>query len=418
MEFIKSNIRRRGDEQQQASPDGAHAPPSHQNPHDDVEEQRGPEMAEQGRGGHAPTDRRRFSLRFPVVASRRAEQNRGRQEQEQGRPSEMVESPKTPQFNINMPALPSTRLHLPNLARTWTRGESGPESRPPTAAQTDAAEFGTRPRSQTDAAAPHGPTDDRPPSLRRSRTERFPVITFAGHADAPTQPAAPRRSHRSNLARRFRSTDPAEMHLADLADRGRRRRHRDHGREGDESSSSSPLDANGKPKRFLFCFPWVASRRMRGQILRVFVSGLFLLCMLAAYLALSLTRNISNGEFTILLILIILVNTVFFCHSLVRLCIFIVRPASLERRDRGDADAAERAMVGPDADLHAAGGAFGPGGYAIPRRPIRVLLARDEEAAGLESETTKLQPPAYGLWRESVVCLFPRSLPLPRINHG
>lgn len=47
---------------------------------------------------------------------------------------------------------------------------------------------------------------------------------------------------------------------------------------------------------------------------------------------------------------------------------------------------------------------FGPGGYAVPRRPIRVLLARDEEAAGLESETTKLQPPAYGLWRESVVC--------------
>lgn len=46
----------------------------------------------------------------------------------------------------------------------------------------------------------------------------------------------------------------------------------------------------------------------------------------------------------------------------------------------------------------------GPGGYAVPRRPIRVLLARDEEAAGLESETIKLQPPAYGLWRESVVC--------------
>lgn len=43
------------------------------------------------------------------------------------------------------------------------------------------------------------------------------------------------------------------------------------------------------------------------------------------------------------------------------------------------------------------------GGYAIPRVPIRVVLARDEEAAGIESETTKLRPPAYGLWRESVV---------------
>jgi len=46
---------------------------------------------------------------------------------------------------------------------------------------------------------------------------------------------------------------------------------------------------------------------------------------------------------------------------------------------------------------------FGPGGYAIPREPIRVVLARDEEAAGIESETKQVKPPAYGLWRESVV---------------
>ena len=48
-------------------------------------------------------------------------------------------------------------------------------------------------------------------------------------------------------------------------------------------------------------------------------------------------------------------------------------------------------------------GAVGFAGFSLPRRPIRVLLARDEEAAGVESETTKLQPPAYGVWRESVV---------------
>jgi hypothetical protein len=46
---------------------------------------------------------------------------------------------------------------------------------------------------------------------------------------------------------------------------------------------------------------------------------------------------------------------------------------------------------------------LGPGGYAIPRQPIRVVLARDEEAAGIDSEATKTNPPAYGLWRESVV---------------
>jgi hypothetical protein len=45
----------------------------------------------------------------------------------------------------------------------------------------------------------------------------------------------------------------------------------------------------------------------------------------------------------------------------------------------------------------------GPGGYAIPAEPIPVVLARDEEAAGIESATTKTGPPAYGVWRESVV---------------
>lgn len=88
-----------------------------------------------------------------------------------------------------------------------------------------------------------------------------------------------------------------------------------------------------------------------------------------------------------LLILIILFTTIFFCHGLIRLCILIVRP----RRDE------ERRNQLPQM--------FGPGGYAIPRQPIRVTLARDEEAAGLESEATKSQPPAYGLWRESVVCI-------------
>jgi hypothetical protein len=47
---------------------------------------------------------------------------------------------------------------------------------------------------------------------------------------------------------------------------------------------------------------------------------------------------------------------------------------------------------------------YGHTGYAVPRRPIRVVLARDEEAAGIESEETKIDPPAYGVWRQSVVC--------------
>ena len=100
-----------------------------------------------------------------------------------------------------------------------------------------------------------------------------------------------------------------------------------------------------------------------------------------------MTKNINTSEFTVLLILIILFTTIFFCHGLIRLCILVMKPPNEE------AEAQAAAM--PEM--------FGPGGYAVPRRPIRVVLARDEEAAGLESEATKLQPPAYGLWRESVV---------------
>lgn len=103
-------------------------------------------------------------------------------------------------------------------------------------------------------------------------------------------------------------------------------------------------------------------------------------------LALSATNNITNSEFSVLLILILLFAAIFFCQGLIRLCLKVLRPKPLEERRR-----TRMAHM------------YGPGGYAIPRQPIRVVLARDEEAAGIESEATKVNPPAYGLWRESVV---------------
>lgn len=77
----------------------------------------------------------------------------------------------------------------------------------------------------------------------------------------------------------------------------------------------------------------------------------------------------------------------------------------------------------------------GPQGYAQPAYPIHVILARDEEI-GLEEgdaqggnsasegninttkkSTTKVAapPPAYGLWRNSVVCLETSLFFLPPI---
>ena len=92
-----------------------------------------------------------------------------------------------------------------------------------------------------------------------------------------------------------------------------------------------------------------------------------------------------NQEFRVLLILILLVAAIIFCHSLVRIVVVLLKPPK-----QRDLELQLPQMVSA-------------GGYANPETPIRVALARDEEAAGIHSEATKHPPPAYGLWRESVV---------------
>jgi hypothetical protein len=152
-----------------------------------------------------------------------------------------IESPKTPRFTLRTPTLPSTRLHLPHLTRTWTTGSNGPESRPATA----------RP-----ATARNGDRQDLP---SEPRFASIPTV-------AEPMPAA---SGDYNQAR----TRSLGFEGADLAE-GRRRQ----GRRGRRELSNEGL--SGRPKRFLFCFPWVKSRRIRSQILRCFVSGLFLTLLL------------------------------------------------------------------------------------------------------------------------------------------
>ncbi|KAL6806467.1 hypothetical protein GGI42DRAFT_282760 [Trichoderma sp. SZMC 28013] len=139
-----------------------------------------------------------------------------------------------------------------------------------------------------------------------------------------------------------------------------------------------PVKKN-KPKRFLFCLPWIKSRHVRAQLAMCFVAAVFLFSLLAVYLGLTLTKHVVIGELNIMLIMIILLAGVFFCYSLIRLWILVVR---------GDPPDIPRAID--------------PRGYAVPRNPIRVVMAQDEEAAGVENEAMTMKPPAYGLWRESV----------------
>ncbi|KAI0880632.1 uncharacterized protein GGS22DRAFT_81252 [Annulohypoxylon maeteangense] len=310
----------------------------------DSEQQRLPEMGEQ-RGSRT----RRFSISRPPLPSlftsrSRMDRQDGRNQRTEGDIPE-DDSPKTPRFNLGLPNMPSTRLHLPNLTRTWTRGSSGPAS--PTQA----------------SQPPPEPTPQL--SLPRIQVERLPAVS---------QPP-PSHGGPDTGRSRYRGADPGETHLVDVVGRGRRQRH----------SQSRTHTPEQRPKKLLFCFPWIKSRRMRSYILRCFVSGIFLIVMLAVYLALSITKNVNTSEFTVLLILIILFATIFFCHGLIRICMLIIRPPNEEDEER---PSLPRLLE--------------PGGYAVPRRPIHVILARDEEAAGIDDTSNKMQPPAYGLWRESV----------------
>lgn len=110
-------------------------------------------------------------------------------------------------------------------------------------------------------------------------------------------------------------------------------------------------------------------------------------------LAIALTNKDIGQEIHILFILILLSITIFFCHSLIRLCMLILNPPrEIERQ--------------PVPNLTA------PEGFQ-PIVPIPVRLARDDaldsdndmadlEAGDLEKDILPPPPPAYGLWRSSV----------------
>lgn len=87
-----------------------------------------------------------------------------------------------------------------------------------------------------------------------------------------------------------------------------------------------------------------------------------------------------------MLILVILFATILFFHGLIRLYLLVIRKQR---------EAAIRANRPPRYRGHTR--------YAVPPHPIHVVLARDEEVVGMETEATKAEPPAYGLWRETVV---------------
>ena len=103
-------------------------------------------------------------------------------------------------------------------------------------------------------------------------------------------------------------------------------------------------------------------------------------------LTLAMSNTAAGQNFHIVLILFLLIFTVIFCHSLIRLCMLALKKK----------DARQTIRISSNE------------GYAHPEEPIQVVLARDEEMGlGNDNDDDEKDlpppPPAYGLWRSSVV---------------
>ncbi|KAF2813015.1 uncharacterized protein BDZ99DRAFT_247555 [Mytilinidion resinicola] len=205
--------------------------------------------------------------------------------------------------------------------------------------------------------------------------------------DVVRGPVAPEMVHTRNESHSsYGSVDPETEHLAEIVNHSRRRRKR---RRRTRAVPERRAWIRKRGERGV-CFPFVKSPAARTKCTACLISGLFLIVVLTIYLSIALTRPHLGQEVHILFIMVILCTTIFFCHSLIRLCMLALRPES---------------------DLPHIPSMTGPDGFK-PIRPIRVHLARDEEigvgseAAEVEAEPEKekvqMPPPAYGLWRSSV----------------
>jgi hypothetical protein len=112
--------------------------------------------------------------------------------------------------------------------------------------------------------------------------EAPPVLERETVVDLPRPPRAAAAVNLPTATAAFDAPDPESFHLAMLAEEGRRgREFRKQQRKEERRARQGPRRHKKTPKHFLYCFPWVKSQRVRIQILRALVSGMFILLMLA-----------------------------------------------------------------------------------------------------------------------------------------
>lgn len=118
---------------------------------------------------------------------------------------------------------------------------------------------------------------------------------------------------------------------------------------------------------------------------------------MVADVTLAFTLTKVPGVLHVIFILFIIFATMFFCHSLIRLCMMSQHPRSRRLRD----------CVRLPLSCHAEE-------ELSLNTPVRVHGSQDEELAldgalpDRNEITVKVPPPAYGVWRHSVVSVEPR----------
>ncbi|KAF1851529.1 uncharacterized protein K460DRAFT_373519 [Cucurbitaria berberidis CBS 394.84] len=258
--------------------------------------------------------------------------------------------------------------------------------------------LGRRPHSPdgnilpTSNDVPRESNDSRSP-LHPQHTAGSYMRTIAPLQD-PREPATIYSRHPADVPLPHQPNGYADPEVQELADdihgRRRRRKHkkRKHRRTEQWVRRRDERGGRGSTK-------YVKGTAARAKMFACAISGTFLIIVLAIYLAIALTNRDLGQEVHILFILVLLTITIFFCHSLIRLCMLMLNPPREGHRPHLPA------MTGPD-------------GFQ-PIVPIRVHLARDVEAGASDEEAENDMdiedpekdkipppPPAYGLWRCSV----------------
>jgi hypothetical protein len=204
---------------------------------------------EQGNASHAMAEPSRSRVGIFSALPQLFTRGRDMSNSPNNRHAQEMEGPKSPDVRPRLPAF--GRLQMPDLTRVFSRPsqdsqshqmEDGQGSGPSGVQSPGAAHF--------DLPVPPEPVSHGTTSTSESSNRAF----VGGESRSGTYPPS------SNSEANRQEQDHRE-----------RRRHRS----GRHQRRKEP------PKRFLFCFPWIKSKQIRTQVLRCFVSGLFLVTLLS-----------------------------------------------------------------------------------------------------------------------------------------